>query len=293
MRKLFIDWAGDIGIAYKNLKQIRSKKSQFNNITIANSKSLGKLLILGGEVQHVESYEFLYHEPLIHLPTAFLADPQKALIIGGGSLNALRELLKYKSFKRILMVEIDRQVIDIMIETNPLLENLILDKRVTILNDEGYEYLTRTEEKFDLIINDAADLTRLSKKLNIIKVMHEHLTEIGICADVIYRHLFEKKTTRKMLSLLNEIDCKIFSLIFVPEYPGTLHILALWGKNPKLKLEINIPYNEEQLQWKLNGANPCKYYDPKFLKYFLYLPGYFRDYLISTSKKPLFETQIL
>lgn len=290
MGRSFTDWVDDVGISYNNLRILRKQKSRFNSIIIAQSKTLGKILIIDGEVQHVEAWEFLYHEPLIHLPTAFIATPKKALIIGGGSLNALREVLKYRSVEEISLVEIDRKVIELMIRINPGLKKLIKDRKVNILYEDGYKYLLKTKEMYDLIINDGADLTRVSHRQNIVKVMFDHLTKVGVCADVVYRHLFEKRTTKQMLSLLKEIKGTIFSLIFVPEYPGMLHLLTLWGKNDGLTQNLKKPKNIEQMQWESKNFTPCKYYDPKHFEYFLYIPNYIRELISKLSEKPFLKT---
>ena len=73
------------------LEDIRTVKQK---IEIYSHPLLGLILIINGEIQHIEKYQCLYHELLVHLPISFCDIPRNALIIGGGSLFAAYEVLK-------------------------------------------------------------------------------------------------------------------------------------------------------------------------------------------------------
>lgn len=273
------DWSNDIGLLYGNLKIIARKRTRNNKIILAESPTLGHILIINGEVQHVEAWEFLYHEALVHIPMAFMAKPKKALVIGGGSLNALREILKYKSIESVTLVELDHVVIDLMLRLNKRLRNLLNERRVRFIEGDGYEYVLNTNEKFDLIINDALDLTKVRPQKNMFEQLQGILNPEGICADVVYRHIYERQTVFDTLSLLRFSRHRAFGLVFVPEYPGILHLLVMWGNNSKLSQSLGKPINEEQRKWLLTQRVPCRYYDPKHLNYYLYLPRYLKLFL--------------
>lgn len=289
MLKSFTDWAGDIGISYRNLKVMHRARTKRYRIEVCSSGILGKVLILNDELQHASNWEFLYHEPLVHLPAAFIVEPKKALIIGGGSLNALRELAKYRSLEKIRLVDIDHKVISVMIKSDPALGILANDKRVEMLEEDGYKYLERTSEEFDLIINDACDLTKVLSRKPAAKIFFERLTEEGVCADVVYRHILDHRTLSKTLGLLRDFNNLAFSLILVPEYPGALHLLTMWGKNPNVSQSLKRPCNRDQLSWIESGRIPCRYYDPSALTYFLYLPRYLRQKLEESPLEPKFR----
>ncbi len=279
MRISVQDWCNDVGITYKDLKVVARKNTRFNSIILAESPTVGHILIINGEVQHVEAWEFLYHETVVHLPMSFIPRPTNALILGGGSLNALRETLKYKSLKGVTLAERDSGVIEIMIRKNPHLESLIREKRVKCIEGDAIEFLTNTTEKYDLIVNDALDLTRVRVGGNVAQILKERLTPEGIFSDIVYRHLLEKETTLLTLLLLGRKPHRAFSLVFVPEYPGFLHLLTLWGNNKRLSQSFDHSINEDQLRWIASGKVPCKYYDPKCVVYYLYLPRYVKSFL--------------
>ncbi len=52
-------------------------------VKIYSHPLLGLILTINNEIQHIERYQCLYHELLVHLPVSFCAEPKTALIIGG------------------------------------------------------------------------------------------------------------------------------------------------------------------------------------------------------------------
>jgi spermidine synthase len=90
---------------------IFEEKSKFQQISIYESKSYGKVLVLDDVIQVTEKDEFAYHEMLVHVPLfAYLSQHAtksrsrkqesrtakfKVLLIGAGDGGALRELCKH------------------------------------------------------------------------------------------------------------------------------------------------------------------------------------------------------
>ena len=232
--------------------------------------TLGRILMLNGEIQHVEAWEPLYHEPLVHLPSAFIERPQTALVIGGGSFFAAREILRYRSIERVLMLDHDAELLAIMAEEYEDARSVQNDPRLEVRTPDAFKELPCLQEQFDLVINDSVDLLTFE---NAYQVLASLLTSQGVCSDLIYRHIFESTAVSETFKQLGWASRYVASLVFVPEYPGILHLLLLWGKS--LSLIHNLPKtrNCEQVVWCRNPRlNPCRYFDPRFLKYYLHLP---------------------
>ena len=51
---------------------------------------------------------------LVHLPIAFIPIISEVLILGGGSLFAAYEVLKYSSVKNVILCDYDHEVIELM-----------------------------------------------------------------------------------------------------------------------------------------------------------------------------------
>jgi len=79
------------------------------------------------------------------------------LIVGGGDGGTLREVLKHEAIRKVVMVELDMQVIESAKEFLPTLSTGFADSRTQILEMDGVDFLAQTKDGFDLIIVDSTD----------------------------------------------------------------------------------------------------------------------------------------
>ncbi|MEM0373813.1 MAG: polyamine aminopropyltransferase [Sulfolobaceae archaeon] len=137
---------------------IISYVSKYQKILIANLARFGKTLIIDGKIQSTVSDEFIYHETLVHPLLISLEYPQRVLILGGGEGATLREVLKHKSVKEVVMVDIDESVVEF---AKRYLEEwhkgAFNDPRAKIVIADGYEYVKNSNERFDAVILDLTD----------------------------------------------------------------------------------------------------------------------------------------
>jgi S-adenosylmethionine/arginine decarboxylase-like enzyme len=71
-----------------------------------------RVVFLDGIIQSRSLGEHAYHEALVH-PALFCHDhPRRVVIIGGGEGATLREVLKHKTLEQVIMVEIDKGMVD-------------------------------------------------------------------------------------------------------------------------------------------------------------------------------------
>jgi len=101
------------GITFKVKNYLYSGKSPFQRIDIFEVETYGKVLTLDGMVMVTERDEFIYHEMITHPAMRIHPAPEKVLIIGGGDGGTAREVLKYKEVKKVVMVEIDKEVVEL------------------------------------------------------------------------------------------------------------------------------------------------------------------------------------
>ncbi len=157
--KFYFDWTDkSSGFFYSIKEVILSKKTEYQQIDLVVLEEVGLALILDGKVQIAELDEFLYHEPLVHIPLITCGSPETVLILGGGDGCALREVLKYKSVKRCVLVDIDREVVEISKEyLNHINKGSFFDPRVEVFFEDGRKFIENSHEKFDVIIIDTVD----------------------------------------------------------------------------------------------------------------------------------------
>ena len=94
-------------------KVLLKKQTPFQEAVIADSFSFGRCLILDGEIQSAQTDEYIYHETLVHPALLTHPRPQSVLIMGGGEGATTREILKHKTVKRVHLVDLDGEVIEL------------------------------------------------------------------------------------------------------------------------------------------------------------------------------------
>jgi Spermidine synthase len=255
----------------------KSSSAKQKLIELFNHKILGKILVIDNEVQHVEAWTPFYHESVVHIPAFFIPEIKNVLILGGGSFFAAKEVLRYSSVKKVIMVDHDDVVIRLMKDNYSHVQEITENKKYTLVTQDAITFLKTTRIKFDLIINDALDLLRGDH------LVFDHLTSClshnGICSDIIYRHIFEAEKTIITIKELRKKYNAIFSLVIIPEYPGVLHLLSIWSNTKHLKQDSNKIENVVQKEWIKNKSNPCLIYDPRFINYYLHLPPYLKKWI--------------
>ncbi len=255
-------------------EQITSGK---NKIELLQHKLLGKILVINNEIQHIEVWQSLYHENVIHIPSSFIPVIRRALILGGGSFFAAKEILKYNSIEEVIMVDYDEEIIRVVRQNYDHVESIISNKKFKLISTDLFEFLKNNTIKFDLIVNDAVDL--LDYGTEMYDVLASHLTQDGLCSGVVYRHIFESERCRRTIFQLRVRYNAVFSLITIPEYPGILHLLSMWSHSSTVLQDARTITNDGQNVWLRNNVCPCEVYHPSFINYYLYLPPYLKKWI--------------
>lgn len=265
-----------VSLYLSNLKKIEELTSTKQKLTMYIHPQLGYVFTINDEIQHIEKYQILYHEMLVHLPMSFISKPQDVLIIGGGSLFAAYEILKYPTIKNLTLCDYDHTVLELMKKYYPHAREVMNSPKFNFVENDGIDFIKNIDKEYDIIINDCFNLPQESENnnINLFHLLSNALSECGICCDIIYRHIFDRKTTIDTLKELCVYQNVAFSLVTVPEYPGVLHLETMWGNNNNLNQKQTQVFNEYQKQFILKGKNPFDYYNPQYLSYYLYLPPY-------------------
>ncbi len=117
-------------------------------------------LYLNGNEQFSSYDEERYHEPLVHPAMMSSVSKKNILILGGGDGLAVREVLKYRQTRKIVVVDIDPAMTELG-KTHSVLSDLnagaLKDPRVQISNQDAYIYVKQTDQFFDVVIVDLPD----------------------------------------------------------------------------------------------------------------------------------------
>ena len=134
------------------------KRTAYQEMIIVKTGMYGKALILDGKWQSSTGDEFLYHEALVHPAMIYHGSPEKVLVLGGGEGATVREVLRWKGIKRVVMVDIDREVVEACIEHLPEMhQGALEDPRVELVFGDALKYLDSCSERWDVIISDLSD----------------------------------------------------------------------------------------------------------------------------------------
>ncbi|MGL5151011.1 MAG: polyamine aminopropyltransferase [Clostridium sp.] len=134
-----------------------SKKSDFQQIDIVDTYDFGKVLVIDGWTMITEKDEWIYHEMITHVPLAVNPNIKNVLVIGGGDGGTVRELTRFNNIEHIDMVEIDEEVVLASIDNLQFTSCKLNDPRVTLLYQDGLEFVKNKNDIYDLIIVDSTD----------------------------------------------------------------------------------------------------------------------------------------
>ena len=140
-------------------RTIVETKTAFQHAEIMETVAYGKLLVLDGRIQSSQAEDFIYHEGLVH-PGLLATEnrPESGLVIGGGEGATLREMLRYPSMRRAVMVDIDGEVVELCKRHLPEMhQGAFDDPRTEVRHEDARAYLENTSERFDFISVDLVE----------------------------------------------------------------------------------------------------------------------------------------
>ena len=135
-----------------------SGQTPYQKVEVLESETFGRSLVLDGKTQSTERDEFIYHEALVHPSMLFHARPRTVFIGGGGEGGTLREVLAHRTVERVVMLDLDRQVVDLCRQFLPKHnQGSFEDTKVELLHQDAREYLATGGPLFDVMIMDLVD----------------------------------------------------------------------------------------------------------------------------------------
>lgn len=270
-----------VSLYLSNLELLEECTSELQNVQVYQHSPLGKVLVIDNEIHNIEKWAPFYHEAISHIPMMFIEHPQTVLILGGGDLYAADIILKYPTIKNVIICDYDPNVIYLTQKYYPHANRVISDPRVHIIYNDARQYLKNCHDKYDLVIDDCFNLVEaFDEKDNIFNVLNDLLTDdIGVCCSLMYRHIFEEYVMKKTKERLYEKHKTVFSLIAVPEYPGILHLLTIWGKAKSLSQNLKNSTNVWHKQCMAENIQCGNLFSPRYCQFYLYLPPYIKKLL--------------
>jgi spermidine synthase len=157
------------------------------------------------------------------------------LIVGGGDGAVAKELLKYNFIKKIDLVDIDQEVVNLskqyLIKIN---DNSLKNNKLNLFYEDAFNYIKNTKNKYDIIIADRPDPIGAGKSL-FKKEFYKHINNIispeGISVFQSGVPFFQKKELKTVLRDVSRyFKYSGYYLTVVPSYVGGFMALV-WSSN--------------------------------------------------------------
>ena len=265
------------GLAIKAGEVLFSEQSDFQKVEVFESDSqLGRVLTLDDLMMVTEGDEFHYHEMIAHIPMMQHKNPESVLVIGGGDGGTVREVLKHKTVKKVVLCEIDGMVIDVCKKYFPTVSCGLSDSRVEIKVEDAIEFIKDKKNEYDIILIDSTDPMGPGEGLfteEFYTNIMNSLKEGGIMAAQSEGPFINKEEIRKMYKLLKKVFpvCSTYTSN-MPTYPGGYWAWAFCSKDVK-PLSY---YAEDRYE---DIVKTCKIYNRDYHNARFALPNYLKELL--------------
>lgn len=232
-------------------------KSPYQAILIFDNPIYGRIFVLDGIVQLSEADEYIYHEMIAHPILFSHPNPKKVLIIGGGDGGALREVLKHP-VDEVYLADIDKKVIEVSKKYLPFVSRgAFKDKRLKLFIGDGFEFIKKFRDYFDIVIIDSNDPVGPSLALysnNFYKEIFKSLKREGIMVAQVGSFLDFENLVKKTFLKLKKIfsSAQIFKLTMPSYHCGEYSFI---GASKKIDLSKVDSSNKSNIQ--------TKYYSPE------------------------------
>ena len=137
---------------------IHTGETAYQSVTIQDTACFGRSLVLDEKTQSTALDEFVYHEALVHPSLIAHPEPKSVFVAGGGEGATVREVFSHRSVERAVMVDIDRQVVELCRRHMPdFSRGAFEDPRLELHHTDALRFIEETDERFDVAIIDVPD----------------------------------------------------------------------------------------------------------------------------------------
>jgi len=220
--------------SYRVKQVLFESGSPLQQVHIVETESFGRMLLNDSVVQICERDEHVYHEMIVHVPLFARPATERVLIVGGGDGGSVRELLRHPSVSHCRLVEIDEAVVEGCRQHIPQTAAALDDPRVEVTIGDGVEYVSTTDDRYDLVIVDSSDPVGPAKGLfgsefylNVRRI----LTGDGVVVTQANSPFFEMAAQKELLEVLAGLFRRVHLYNYTNmTYPGGLYSFSFAGK---------------------------------------------------------------
>ena len=137
---------------------VHSGRTAFQSVVIQDTACFGRSLVLDDKTQSTEVDEFVYHESLVQPSMIAHPVPRRVFIAGGGEGATAREVLRHQTVERVVMADIDEQVVDLCRRhLGAFHQGSFDDPRLKLQHRDAMAALEESAGGFDVVVIDVPD----------------------------------------------------------------------------------------------------------------------------------------
>ncbi len=263
-------------LSFRVTKTLFTGKSKYQDISVIETETFGRMLLLDGHVMFSEKDEFVYHEMIVHPPMLARPGARRVCVVGGGDGGTVRELLKYPSLESIVLCEIDEQVVRVSEEFFSDMAASLSNARVTVNIEDAVDYIRRAQGDFDIIVGDTTDAIGPAVALfeePFFASVKRAMRPGGIFVSQVESAFSGGKALPKAVGGLRSYfrHCRVYGAS-IPTYP-TGYWNFLWASD-----DVNSGSVDESRQKQI--AATCRYYTPEHQQGAFAIPQFAKEILV-------------
>lgn len=273
-------------------------QTAYQHVRIHDAACFGRTLVLDDKTQSTEVDEFVYHEALVQPCMIAHPGPRAVFVAGGGEGATIREVLRHRSVEKVVMVDIDREVVEVCKKYLPNHhQGSFDDPRLELIHDDALKYLEETPQRFDVAIIDVPDPLEAGPAYLLFtqefyRLLQSRLTERGLM--VAQSGPTGPAFTEQCFSAVANTVGSVFPAAylceaFVPAFGATWgFVVGSLGPNPSAMQRDDV---DRRIADRINGE--LRYYDGITQQGMFSVPKYLRravaaEERIITRANPLF-----
>ncbi|MCI0771603.1 MAG: polyamine aminopropyltransferase [Chloroflexi bacterium] len=273
-------------------------QTAYQHVRIHDAACFGRTLVLDDKTQSTEVDEFVYHEALVQPCMIAHPGPRVVFVAGGGEGATIREVLRHRSVEKVVMVDIDREVVEVCKKYLPNHhQGSFDDPRLELIHDDALKYLEETPQRFDVAIIDVPDPLEAGPAYLLFtqefyRLLQSRLTERGLM--VAQSGPTGPAFTEQCFSAVANTVGSVFPAAylceaFVPAFGATWgFVVGSLGPNPSAMQRDDV---DRRIADRINGE--LRYYDGITQQGMFSVPKYLRRAVaaedrIITRANPLF-----
>lgn len=242
------------GLTCHVTRTLANEETPFQKLAMVDTCAFGRMLLLDEVVQTSVFDEFVYHEMITHPALCTHPGPKRVLVIGGGDGGTVREILRHPSVVSVELCEIDRRVVEVCTEHLKETSCRLADPRVTLVYDDGIEYVKRSKGKYDCVIIDSPDPVGPAAGLfaaEFYRSVFESLTEDGVFTAQTESPFIDGDLIRRVARDVAAVFpiCGFYT-VSIPTYPTGMWSFTMGSKR----------YNPVRDARKTDALGDCRYY---------------------------------